>query len=248
MPLCEFHYKSAALDKQTSATILLPDPEIPGPYPVMFLLHGLSDDNTIWARRTSIERYVEGLPLIVVMPDGGRGFYIDAAEGFAYGAALGVELPEILRKYFPTKPGWCITGLSMGGYGALRLALGDPVTFVSAVSHSGAVGFGHRPEYFEDPRFAEFRRLLGPNPLHGPNDLYARAQLLEAGQRPQIRFDCGVDDYLIEDNRAFHRFLMEKRFPHEYEEHPGAHTWAYWDLHVQEAIAFHARNLGLSRS
>src|SRR5262245_30415335 len=108
MPYCELRYHSAALGKQTAAGIILPDPTLPPPYPALFLLHGLSDDYTIWERRTSIERYVAGLPLIVVMPDGGRGFYCDAVEGYPYGRALGEELPALLRHYFPTRPGWAI--------------------------------------------------------------------------------------------------------------------------------------------
>src|SRR5438046_759544 len=78
----ELHYWSGSIAKQMAANVILPQAENPrGPYPVYYLLHGLSDDHTIWERRTSVERYVEGLPLIVVMPDGGRGFYTDALEG-----------------------------------------------------------------------------------------------------------------------------------------------------------------------
>jgi len=78
MAVCEIHFGNAnALNKMTSAMAILPEGK-PGPFPVFYLLHGLSDDHSVWVRRTSIERYVEGLPLIVVMPDGGRSFYTDA--------------------------------------------------------------------------------------------------------------------------------------------------------------------------
>jgi S-formylglutathione hydrolase FrmB len=214
----------------------------------MFLLHGLSDDYTIWSRRTSIERYVEGLPLIVVMPDSGRGFYLDAAEGFAYGTALGEELPALIKGYFPTKEGWCTTGLSMGGYGALRLALTHPELFKSAASHSGAVGFGHLPDYLSDSRSAEFLRLLGPNSVGGPNDVYALAEKLEPSLRPKLHIDCGTEDYLIEDNRLFDKHLTAIGYDHVYAEFPGAHNWAYWDEHVRQAIAFHAQALGFAPS
>jgi S-formylglutathione hydrolase FrmB len=66
-----------------------------------------------------------------------------------------------------------------------------------------------------------------------------------AGKLPAIRMDCGTVDFLLDQNRAFHRQLAELNIKHEYEEFPGAHTWDYWDLHVQEAIAFHARHLKL---
>src|SRR5271168_610877 len=141
MPLCELHFFSAALQKQTAANIVLPSPDIPAPYHVMFLLHGLSDDPAAWQRWTSIERYVSGLPLIVVMPDGGRGFYCDAVEGFAHETAIVRDLINYIDAVFQTKAerkGRCIGGLSMGGYGAIKLALQYPNLFVSANSHSGA--------------------------------------------------------------------------------------------------------------
>jgi S-formylglutathione hydrolase FrmB len=246
MPVCELHYRSEALQKQTTANVILPAPNVPGPYHVMFLLHGLSDDQSAWVRWTSIERYVGGLPLIVVMPDGGRSFYIDAEEGGAYATAIGVELPEIIRHYFPTKPGWCSAGLSMGGYGAAKLALTHPELFVSGHSLSGAVGFGHKEEYLQDDRSAEFVRILGKSPKGGPNDLYALAANLPKEKRPKLRIDCGVDDFLIEDNRLFVKHLKEIGFEHEYAEYPGDHNWAYWDEHIQEGIAFQAKNLGIT--
>jgi putative tributyrin esterase len=83
MAYCELHYFSKSLGMQTAANVILPEGEHEGPFAVFYLLHGLSDDHTIWMRRTSIERYVQNLPLIVVMPNGGRGFYTDAVQGFA---------------------------------------------------------------------------------------------------------------------------------------------------------------------
>lgn len=243
MAFCELRYFSNALGMQTAANFILPNPDQPGPYHVMFLLHGLSDDHTIWSRRTSIERYVEGLPLIVVMPNGGRGFYTDAAEGFAYGTAIGEELPNLVRHYFQVRAQWAITGLSMGGYGALRLALRHPDLFRSTVSHSGALYFGHEPIEGRDDAFnREFARVIGPDPEGSAHDLFHLAKTCP--NLPAIRIDCGVDDFLIESNRGYHRFLTEKGIAHEYEEFPGEHNWAYWDEHVQEAIAFHRRNLG----
>lgn len=245
MPLCELRYFSEALGKHTGANVILPAPNLPGPYPVMFLLHGLSDDYTIWLRRTSIERYVDGLPLIVVMPDGGRGFYCDAINGFKYNTAIGVELPRLIRNYFPCMDEWCISGLSMGGYGAIRLALDYPELFVSATSHSGALYFGHHPLDRDDEWNREFERIVGKNPEGGPNDLLALAERLDPDRRPQIRIDCGTEDFLLEANRAYSKHLNSIGYVHEYEEFPGGHDWSYWDLHIQESIAFHRNNLGI---
>jgi len=85
MAVLRLGFFGRSLSKQTNMTVILPeDAPQDGPYPVLYLLHGLSDDDSIWGRRTSIERYVAGMPLIVVMPDGGRGFYTDAVRGYAH--------------------------------------------------------------------------------------------------------------------------------------------------------------------
>ena len=80
MAVCEIHLnQNNAISKMTALTVITPE-NMPGPWPVLYLLHGLSDDHTAWQRRTSIERYVDGLPLIVVMPNGDRSFYTDAVD------------------------------------------------------------------------------------------------------------------------------------------------------------------------
>lgn len=242
MALCELHYLSGVLNKAHAANVILPSADLPPPYHVMFLLHGITGDHTSWVRRSNIERYVEGLPLIVVMPDAGRSFYCDAAEGPAYGRALGEELPTLIRNWFPTRANWAVTGLSMGGYGALRLALAYPETFVSAASLSGALAFGRLFGWDESDDFGrEFRRVLGPDPVGGPADLFHLVETAEP--RPALWIDCGTDDFLLPANHAFRQHLLEQGIPHEYSENPGEHTWDYWDTHVRRALEFHRQRL-----
>ena len=113
-------------------------------------------------------------------------------------------------------------------------------------SLSGAVAFGHRKPETENPRLAELARILGPNPVGGPNDLFALAETLhKAKTLPDLRFDCGTEDFLLDHNRELKAFLDEKKIPHEYEEFPGAHNWEYWDEHIQEALVFLSRSLGI---
>jgi S-formylglutathione hydrolase FrmB len=244
MAFCPVQFYSPSLLKACSMNVLLPDRvESAGPYPVLYLLHGLSDDHTIWPRRTSLERYVEGLPLIVVMPDGGRSFYCDAVEGAAYETHLVRDVVGFADRFFPTlasRKGRAICGLSMGGYGAVKLALKFPETFGSAVSHSGALAYTRRSELAP-----EFRRIFGPSASGGKDCPFALAERADRETFPALRFDCGTEDGLLEENRAFHRHLRDLDLPHEYEEFPGGHNWAYWDLHVQEAIGFHRRALGI---
>jgi len=247
MACATLNFHSPALAKACSMTVIVPEGSVgQPPFPVCYLLHGLLDDHTSWARQTSIERHVAGLPLIVVMPDGGRGFYCDAVDGPAYERHLLDDVIGFVDRTFHTMPerqGRVIGGLSMGGYGAIKLALKYPQLFCSAVSHSAALDVQRRLERPEVA--AEMRRIFGPAPGGGPNDPYALAATIDRTLLPALRLDCGLEDGLLEENRAFHRHLEQLGIPHEYAECPGAHTWEYWDCHIQEALAFHQRVLGL---
>lgn len=244
MAFAPINYHSRSLQKASTVNVVFPDdPDIPGPWSVFYLLHGLSDDQSIWMRRTSIERYASGLPLMVVMPDGGRGWYTNAKEGFAYEDDLMKDVVGLVERTFPVKAeqsGRAIGGLSMGGYGAVKIGLKHHDKFASVNSHSGAVGFLRDKEL---P--AEFQRIFGDGPKGGPEDPFAIVEKIDHGLVPKMRIDCGMSDFLLDQNRAFHKHLDDLEIDHEYEEFPGSHEWAYWDKHVQEALAFHVRNLGL---
>ncbi|OHE80360.1 MAG: hypothetical protein A3G75_05135 [Verrucomicrobia bacterium RIFCSPLOWO2_12_FULL_64_8] len=152
-------------------------------------------------------------------------------------------------------------GLSMGGYGALRLALGYPERFCSVHSHSGALiqrnltltpRQAARHELFKNhpPGFiTELRRIFGRHPIGTTHDLIAliRRARRRGRRLPEILIDCGREDPLLKYNQRFHRRLEAMKVPHVYQEFPGTHDWDYWDLHIPEALAFHASNLGLRR-
>ena len=249
MASCELHLGNQnALRKATSCMVILPENAGPGPFPVWYLLHGLSDNHTTWTRRTSLERYLENLPVIVVMPDGGRGFYTDSATepAGAFETFILRDLREFIERTFQTRTdraGRVISGLSMGGFGAIKLALKHPDLFCAAASHSGALW---RASELKEYRGSELQRVFGENPAGGADDIYALAELLPCDHRPALRFDCGTEDYLLEPNRAFHAHLERHDISHEYSEFPGAHDWAYWDEHVREAITFFAAVLGIT--
>ena len=241
MAFAELHYNSPSLGKHMEAWAILPD--VAGPWPVLYLLHGRSDDHTAWCRRTSIERYAEKWPsLLIVMPDNGRSFSCDAVNGPAYQSAFIQDLVPFIDRTFPTRAergGRCIGGLSMGGYGAIKLALQYPDLFVSAHGHSSAFNFAHR----WNDNSVESALILGTELSGGPNDVYRLAA--ECPNPPAIRIDCGTDDFIFDHSREFHAHLEKLGVSHEYAEFPGRHDWEYWDLHVQEALAFHARHLGI---
>ena len=250
MSLCTVNFFANSLGLATSMHVLLPDSGN-GPFPVFYLLHGLSDDHTIWLRRTSIERYVAGLPIIVVMPTTHRGFYTNgqSAGTYRYEDHLVKDVVGYVDRFFPTirsRTARAIGGLSMGGYGAVKLALKHPDVFGSATSHSGAMtGPMFTVDKSKSPPTMdpEFIAMFGKDFLGGSDDLAVLAARCPESNRPALRIDCGTSDFLIEENRGFHATLKKLKYPHEYEEFPGAHDWGYWDVHVQEAIEFHRKQL-----
>ncbi len=247
--MAQVNYFSKALRKEVGCYVLLPDrQEEPGPYPVFYLLHGLSDDYTAWLRWSNVELYVRELPLIVVLMDGDRWFYCDASHGPAYESALVEDLVGFVDRYFPTRTeGRCraIGGLSMGGYGALKIGLKYPEMFCSISAHSGchAICRNKEPKDFE----TAWRRIWGTKRAIRDNDPFRIAEQLDPRQAPAIWIDCGRDDGLLEDSRQMHEHLRKLKIKHEYHEFPGAHCWPYWDEHLPQAVAFHCQVLGIGR-
>ena len=252
MAVCEFHLSANnALGKMTSLMAIVPD-DAPGPCAVLYLLHGLSDDHTSWTRRTSIERHIGGLPLIVVMPNGERGFYTNsqADPQAAYETNLVHDIVGFVDRTFrtiPTREGRVIAGLSMGGYGAAKLALKYPDIFCAGVSHSGAVAFAHRLMHQEWTGFDWLVGLFGDNPTGGPDDIFALADRSDPATRPALRIDCGTEDFLLDQNRALHAHLDALGYLHEYAEHPGGHGWDYWDTHIQDTLQFFTQILNMQQ-
>jgi len=248
MALIDFRFFSNVLGKHTAATVLYPDSG-KGPFPVFYLLHGLSDDHTVWLRRSRVEAYWEGLPLIIVMPDGHRSFYTNAHQGFNFATHIAEELPNKIESTFHAKTtgkARSIGGLSMGGYGSLRLGLGFPGRYQSITSHSGALLADRR---LRDPGGpGEMDRLFGPYRAGTSHDLLSLAKKAkQQGKLPRIRIDCGTDDFLLNENRMFHAGLQKLGVPHEYEEFPGVHNWDYWDTHIRDAIPFHCKAMGIKK-
>lgn len=251
MALLNVNYVSPSIVKETSCNIILPDRQShKGPFPVFYLLHGLSDDYSAWQRWTSLERYVRDLPLIVVMPDAHRSFYCDATHGHAYEAAIVEDLISFVDTHFRTirgAKGRAIGGLSMGGYGAMKLGLKYPNKFCSISAHSGV--YLHVAErWWEQPdgRWPEeLKRIYGDEQACVSNDVFPLAEKLDPKKAPAIWMDCGQSDALLRDNQTLHKHLKKLKIKHEYHEFPGDHNWAYWDEHIQQALEFHRKTLGI---
>ncbi len=211
-------------------------------HPTLYLLHGLSDDHTTWMRRTSIERYVAPLGLAVVMPAVHRSFYTDMARGYRYWTFISQELPAICRSFFPLsdkREDNFVAGLSMGGYGAFKLALSCPDQFAAGASLSGAVGRGVLGDSKRNP---EFENIFGDlDQIKGSrNDLFHLAEQVSKSDGPKPKlFQCvGTEDFLYQENVEFKEYLERLGLDLTYEEGPGIHEWGYWDKMIQKVLAW----------
>lgn len=259
MPFLDFHFFSETLGLTCAAHVLLPQPTsrqigLTGgarreKYPTLYLLHGLSDDHTIWTRRTSIERYAAERNLAVVMPAVGRSFYQDTAGGAKYWSFVSEELPALCEQFFPlgtAREQRFAAGLSMGGYGALRLGLACPEKFAAVASLSGALDLARRlREAGREGALmnrAEYTGIFGPD-LRGEGtdaDLFFLAEKLAASPapRPALYVACGTEDAMLGESRAFHAHLDRVEIDATYRESPGAHDWRYWDEEIQRVLAW----------
>ena len=243
MAILTVEFRSELLTKATKVKIIVNQGANP-PYPSFYLLHGLSDDESIWTRHTSIERYAQNYPFLIIMPDGGRGWYSDSRLG-KYESYIVKELVTFVDGLFPTRRQAqyrAIGGLSMGGYGALKLGLKYPRVFGSISAHSSAVGFMRWVD--KDTTIPE-APLIADSIDKAANDPYELALSCPEKQRPHIYFDCGRNDFLYEDNQHFDALLRKNKIPHTYHRFDGAHEWSYWDTHIQDALKFHAKAMEL---
>jgi len=212
-------------------------------YPVLYLLHGLSDDHTIWQRRTSIERYASELGLVVIMPSVERSFYTDMHNGYDYWTYISEELPKIMASFFPistAREDNFAAGLSMGGYGALKLVMSHPDKFAAGASLSGSLNMAE--SILSESNEKEKKELINifgdlPSVKGSENDLFALAEGLHNYQnKPRLFQCCGTEDFLYQDNIKFRDFIKTKDFDLTYDEGPGTHEWGYWDSEIQKVL------------
>ncbi|HRQ36343.1 MAG TPA: alpha/beta hydrolase family protein [Chloroflexota bacterium] len=245
---CDFY--SEVLNLSCSMVVVLPQRPLPTTHsspppklPTLYLLHGLSDDHTIWQRRTSIERYAEEKGIAVVMPAVHRSYYTDMANGYRYWTYVSEEIPARARDMFPLstrREDNFVAGLSMGGYGAFKMALRHPERFAAAASLSGALDVATLARLKEPSWEAEMRTIFGDlDTIPGSeNDLFhLAAQVAQSDQpKPKLFQWCGTADFLYLTNIKFRDFVQTLPFDYTYSEGPGDHTWGHWDAQIQNVL------------
>ncbi len=238
--------KSSALRGRGDVTVWAPDGAVPKA--LILLLHGVYGSHWSWALQGGAHRTAARLveagavpPVVLAMPsDGLRGDgsgYVRHADGVDFERWIVHEVPAAARIAAPTLPPdvpMCIAGLSMGGFGALRIGARHARLFHGISGHSSITHISQMAQFIE-----EDYRAFG-----AIDDASVLDAIVAAGDAlPALRFDCGTSDQLIAENRALHRALRERGIPHVYEEFPGTHEWAYWEEHVGDAFRFFAEVL-----
>ena len=251
MAYFRIEYYSRALRRETSFEVMVPcDPRegMPapeGPMRTLFLLHGYTGKAGNFVPFDLPYKY----NFAIVMPSAENSFYLNGlSTGHAFQTLVGKELVEFVRKTFglaKDPAGTGIAGLSMGGFGALHTGLAYPKTFGKIGAMSSALihhevaqmkpGGGN-----EVANYDYYRECFGEPALleesdNNPETLVRK--LKAAGEKiPDIYMACGTEDFLIENNRAMHRFLEEEGVPHEYHEGPGIHDMVFWTEYIQKIV------------
>jgi len=244
---------SVAMKKTYMAAVVLPDSykKNKSSYPVLYLLHGGGGHFRDWLTSTPDKMVVKNLAdqynLIIVMPEGETfGWYLNSPvnkESQFESYLIDDVIKRIDQTYRTVKDrkGRVITGLSMGGHGSLYLSARHPDLFCAAGSMSGAVDLNWSnwkiPADFLTRVKQGFQNLIGDTTN---SSLYASYSVVSMADKMntngvKLIIDCGVDDFLIEANRELHHRLVYNHTPHDYTEHPGGHSWDYW----QNSLPFH---------
>lgn len=255
MALIHVNFFSDVLGMSTQMEVILPQPSDQQigiahasgriRYPVLYLLHGMTDNHTTWTRNTSIERYAAEHGIAVIMPNAHLSWYTNMHMGFNYFDHIAEEIPAICAQYFPMlsteRRDTFIAGNSMGGYGALLHGLSRPDRFAGIAALSAATDVCEvmrqnpsfiRPTFWSDI-FGDTSALAGSE-----HDLFALSQRLSASTapKPKIYMWCGTGDFLHAQNVCMSEHLRALRWDYEYHETEGDHSWKCWDPVIADIL------------
>ena len=234
---------SAAMKKNIKAVVIKPDnQQLKTVYPVVYLLHGHGGNYANWLTRVSeLKTYAELFQILIVCPDGDiSSWYFDSMgkPSSRYETYISNELVNFIDKKYPTikdRRGRAITGLSMGGHGALYLAFKHQDVFGAAGSMSGGLDLrpfpnnwsiaSHLGKYADKPENWDKNSVINLTHLLTPDSL-------------KLIIDCGTADFFYGVNTAFHQKLIERNISHDFISRPGAHNWDYWKNAVQYQLLF----------
>ena len=244
MTTIQLHFRAKMLANNTDVKILLPDaPD--ADIPVLYLLHGMYGDYTSWTEGSAIGKYAREKGIAVVMPSAQNSFYCNMRYGPRYYDYVTRELPAFLEKTLPQlsvkREKTFIAGLSMGGYGAIKLALRNPERYAACASLSGSLDIGSRMQEHRLRWGREATAIWGEDYEHvfpGSADdvIHLVKTFPEDKPKPRIFFACGTEDALYGENQSFRKAIEGRGFDVTYDDGPGGHDWIFWDAWILPAI------------
>jgi len=233
---------SSSMHKQIKSVVILPDGyKSATKFPVLYLLHGYSGNYSDWVKKVpQVGRIADEMKMIIVCPDGNNSWYLDSPvdSNYKYETYIIKELiPWVDKNYktLPQREGRAITGLSMGGHGALYLALSHQDIFGAAGSMSGGVDI--RPF----PLNWSLSNLLGKYADHKENwedNTVINLVNLLVPRKMALIIDCGTEDFFYQVNLQLHEKLLYMNIPHDFITRPGAHNWEYWSNSIEYQALF----------
>lgn len=259
MALGNFVFYSQEIKRQVHVNYLIPDhiiwQEEGKGIPTLYLLHGHGNCCEEWISNSNIQEYAMKQGLAVMMPEGENSFYLNQKGAHRnYENYVGRELVEFTRKLFPLskrREDTFVGGISMGGFGAIHTGLAFPETFGKVMALSSALiihQVAGKQEGYEDPAgdYEYYRSIFGDlaqlltshaNPEQLILDLQAEGKRI-----PELYMACGTEDFLLEHNREFKRFLDAHQVPVEYQESPGDHNFTFWNPYLESGLAWMLAN------
>lgn len=233
---------SPSMGKTIKTVVILPDGYSEHEkYPVLYLLHGYSGNYSNWVKNSPVSSLADQYGYMVICPDGGFGsWYWDIAndKSYQYETFVSKELISYVDQHYSTvrdRKGRAITGLSMGGHGALSLAIKHQDLYGAAGSTAGGVDFRPFPlnweikdrigNYADDPQAWDNRVVINMVPKLINNKL-------------RLIIDCGTDDFFYPVNMTLHDKLTYHNINHTFVTSEGGHNWAYWARSIVYQMAF----------
>ena len=249
MALINIKFASEVLGRQMEIQVIIPQKSTVGEigiannakdekYKTLLLLHGLSDDFTIWARRTSIERYATERGIAVIMASAEKSFYTDMRYGDNFYTYISQEVLYRAREYLPLsekREDTFIAGNSMGGYGAIKIALKNPDKFAAAAGLSSVADI----EKFMTVHRPALRECIFGDKIAEDEDLFSLAKAHEQDPvKPRIYMAVGSQDFMYEENVRLKEHFERLNYDFTYREADGAHNWAFWDEYIQYVLSW----------
>jgi putative tributyrin esterase len=249
MALLTINHHTKTLGKHHTFKVILPEEDsqydIKQEVPLLksvLLLHGLSNDETIYTRYTNVERYANRAHVAVIMPSADHSFYTNMAHGHSYYDYI-LEVHDYAHQILPLsmkREDNFVAGHSMGGYGTVRLAFTESSRFQKACFMSSATNFQNLLDYdwFDFSGSAIVGDLKEVAGTSFDLKYLVKEALRKNVEIRELYMMCGTEDVLYPDNLAFKEFLEAQKVPLKFEDGPGDHDWNYWNKGIEKAMAW----------